>query len=47
MPIGIILPFIITIGLLQFTSTYAAWPNIHKVMIDPYYNEDGSEKTGE
>lgn len=47
MPIGIIIPFIITIALIQFTSTYAAWPNIQKIMIDPYYNEDGSEKTGE
>ncbi len=47
MPIGIILPFIITIALIQFTSIYAAWPNIQKIMIDPYYNEDGSEKTAE
>ena len=44
MPIGIILPFIITAGLLVFTSMYAAWPNIQKIMIDPYYNEDGSPK---
>lgn len=47
MPIGIILPFIITVGLLQFTATYAAWPNIQKIMIDPYYNEDGTEKVEE
>ncbi len=44
MPIGIILPFILTFGIIEFTMTYAAWPKIHDVMIAPYYNEDGSEK---
>ncbi len=44
MPIGIILPFILTIGIIEFTMTYTAWPKIKEIMIDPYYNEDGSEK---
>ncbi len=37
LPIGGILPFFITISLCSFISTYAAWPNIKKIMIDPYY----------
>ena len=44
MPIGIILPFIITFGVIVFTMTYAAWPKINEVMVEPYYNDDGSEK---
>lgn len=44
MPIGIILPFILTIGIIEFTMTYAAWPKINEIMVEPYYNEDGSEK---
>ena len=40
LPIGGILPFFITISLCSFISTYAAWPNIKKIMIDPYYKTD-------
>ncbi|MBE6543019.1 MAG: hypothetical protein E7675_01325 [Ruminococcaceae bacterium] len=47
MPIGIILPFILTLGIIEFTMTYAAWPKIHEVMVEPYYNDDGSEKSAE
>ena len=36
MPIGIVLPLIITIGLCMFMATYAAWPKIKEIMIDPY-----------
>lgn len=44
MPIGIVLPLIMTVGIIEFTMTYTAWPKIKEIMIDPYYNEDGSEK---
>ena len=43
-PIGFILPFIITVGMILFIEVYAAWPKIKQIMVDPYYNEDGSEK---
>ncbi len=39
MPIGIILPLIITVGLCMFMATYAAWPKIKEIMIDPYEQE--------
>ncbi|MBP3332538.1 MAG: DUF624 domain-containing protein [Clostridia bacterium] len=35
-PIGVVLPLIITIGLCMFMSAYAAWPKIKEIMIDPY-----------
>lgn len=38
-PIGLILPFVITISLLNFISIYCAFPVIKKYMIDPYYKE--------
>lgn len=43
MPVGIILPFIITPALCAFTSVYCAYPKIKEIMIDPYYSEDKSE----
>lgn len=36
MPLGLILPFILTIGTCLFIDAYAAWPKIQSVMIDPY-----------
>ncbi len=38
-PLGLILPFIILFSLCAFMGTYAAFPKIKQVMIDPYYNE--------
>jgi len=38
-PIGIILPFIITMGLISFIEIYVAYPKIYDVMIAPYENE--------
>lgn len=43
LPIGIILPFIILFGLLQYTWVYCAFPNIKRIMIDPYYKEVKTE----
>lgn len=36
LPIGIVLPLIITIGLCTYTAVYTTWPKIYKVMIEPY-----------
>ena len=36
LPIGIVLPLIITVGICIFISVYAAWPKIKEIMIDPY-----------
>lgn len=44
LPLGFIAPFLITVALSMFMMTYAAWPKIKEIMVDPYYNEDGSEK---
>ena len=41
MPIGIILPFMITIGLCLYIEVYVAWPKIEETMITPYLNENG------
>lgn len=38
MPLGIILPFVITIALCLYTTVYTAWPKISKLMIEPYQN---------
>ncbi|MBR6917454.1 MAG: DUF624 domain-containing protein [Clostridia bacterium] len=39
MPVGIILPFLITVAICKYISVYCAYPVIKKYMIDPYYNE--------
>lgn len=48
MPLGVILPFIITISLCSFIAVYCTYPNIKRIMIDPYYpeheNGDGEDE---
>lgn len=39
-PIGVILPFIITLSFTMFISAYCAYPVISKYMIEPYYGDD-------
>ncbi len=39
MPVGIILPFVITIAFCSLISVYCAYPKIKEIMIDPYYKE--------
>lgn len=39
-PIGVILPFTIMISTCTFMAIFAAWPNIKKTMIDPYYPQE-------
>ena len=46
-PIACLLPFLISFALVSFISTYAAWPNIKKIMIDPYYSDTPREDDGE
>lgn len=43
MPLGLILPFILTIGVCLFIDAYAAWPKIQSVMIDPYIGMEDDE----
>lgn len=45
MPLGGVMPFLITIALTSFITTYAAWPNIKKIMIDPYYDTEEPDTT--
>ena len=40
LPLGGLMPFFITISLTSFITTYAAWPTIKKIMIDPYYSTE-------
>lgn len=39
LPLGIIIPFMILFGLIEFIGVYAAFPKIKEIMIDPYYTE--------
>lgn len=43
MPIGIILPFVITFSLIEFIGIYAAYPKMKEIMIDPYYETEEEE----
>ena len=42
LPLGAILPFILTVAVCGYIGTYAAYPKIKEVMIDPYYDENGN-----
>ena len=35
MPVGLLLPFVITIAICDFASVYAAYPVVIKYMMDP------------
>lgn len=41
MPLGVIMPFMITIGLCLYIEVYIAWPKINETMIAPYLDENG------
>lgn len=45
LPLGAILPFVLTVGVCGYIGTYAAYPKIKEVMIDPYYDEYGNPLT--
>lgn len=42
MPVGIVLPFILTFAICAYIGVYAAYPKIKEIMIDPYYDENGA-----
>lgn len=48
-PVGLILPTLILVSLVNFMGIYAAYPKVKEVMIDPYYVSDdvGAKKRGE
>lgn len=39
-PLGMMLPFVLTIAVCGYITVYAAYPKIKEIMIDPYENED-------
>ncbi len=43
LPVGVMMPIILTLGLGMFISGYASYPVIKKYMIDPYYNEEDTD----
>ena len=47
MPIGLILPFVITIALIDFIGVYCAYPNIDKYMVDHSKSTETEEVTVE
>lgn len=40
LPLGVILPFFITVSTCAFMGAYAAYPKIKEIMIDPYYKDE-------
>jgi len=44
LPIGICIPFAILFSGCSLMGTYAAYPKIKEIMIDPYYDENGNPK---
>lgn len=46
-PLGIIMPFILLFADCAFMSTYAAFPKIKEIMIDPYYKDEEPEQESE
>ena len=46
-PIGAILPFIFTVSFLSLMATFAAYPTIKRLMIDPYYPDQTPPENAE
>lgn len=46
-PLGIIMPFVLTVAICGYIGMYAAYPKIKEIMIDPYYDENGNPKDEE
>lgn len=44
-PLGICMPLFITVGAVWYIFVYAAFPKIKQVMIDPYYDDDGEQRS--
>ncbi|MCI8331960.1 MAG: YesL family protein [Clostridiales bacterium] len=43
-PLGFLMPLAITLSLCMFIGTYAAWPSIQEIMIDPYVEKEEEVK---
>lgn len=41
MPLGILLPIIVLYGYCAYIASYAAWPKIKEIMVDPYVETNG------
>ena len=46
MPLGIMLPIIVLYGYCAYIASYAAWPKIKEIMVDPYEAEHQGEDGG-
>ena len=46
-PLGIIMPFILLFADCAFMASYAAFPKIKEIMIDPYYKDEKTEEDPE
>ncbi len=44
MPLGIALPFLLSLAVMNFIWIFAAYPKIKQYMIDPYYEEPASKE---
>ncbi len=44
LPVAVMLPVLITFGLLWYMCIYGAYPKIKEIMIDPYYKEVAEEQ---
>lgn len=47
LPLGAVLPLVIVFGTCAFMATYAAYPKIKQIMIDPYYRDHPEEAAEE
>lgn len=47
MPLGIVLPFFLTVAVTGYISVYVAYPKIKEIMIDPYNAENGIDDGAE
>ena len=43
-PLGIILPFVLTVAVIGYIGVYTAYPKIKEIMIDPYQAENGGDR---
>lgn len=47
LPIGIVAALLFLVAIPAYFSAYAAYPKIHEVMIEPYYDKDGNPRKTE
>lgn len=43
-PLGMMLPFVLTVGVMGYIMVYAAYPKIKEIMITPYEEEESGEE---